>query len=269
MQDKYPNEVFVTILAVIGLFTCITLVLVYFILHFQKKRYQHKEELISLEEKNKRELVQSKLEVVEQTRVYIARELHDNIGTLSSLMKINLNLIASEQNEAKRGELISDSIDISKTLIAEVKQLSLSLNTDRLTKMSFCKAIELELDRIRKLNLFMIEYNCYGDEWSIPPDRQIIIYRVCQELLHNILKHANAFKVTVSILFEDNRLQISIADDGVGFSVGGVSAATGGIDGSGLVNMNSRVELIGGKLDLESIPGKGTKCYIDVPFTNA
>ena len=83
-----PEEISVAILASMGLFICIAVVLIFFVMYFQRKKYEHKEELLSTQEKNKRQLMQSKLEVAEQTRLYIAQELHDNISTLSSILKI-------------------------------------------------------------------------------------------------------------------------------------------------------------------------------------
>lgn len=263
------EEVFIAILASIGLFICIALVLILFIIHFQNKKYAHKEELLSTAEENKRQLVQSKLEVEEQTRLYIARELHDNIGTLSSLIKINLNLISTSNSEERKSILLSESKDLVKSLIGEVKQLSVTLNTDRITKMSLSQAIQLETSRVQKLNLFIVDFSVEGEEWSIPGDKQIIVYRICQELLHNIIKHAKPFKVTIAIKFEKQTLHICIEDDGVGFYSTNGSAQANFLDGSGLMNIYSRIGLIGGKFFIESMPGKGTKCYIELPITNA
>ena len=268
MQEN-SQEVFIAILASIGLFICIAMVMIYFIVHFQKKKFEHKEQMISIGEENKRQLVQSRLEVEEQTKLYIARELHDNIGTLSSLIKMNLNLLSSSTGEEERkSELLAESKELIKTLITDVKQLSLSLNTDRITKMSISKAIQMETTRLQKLNLFIVEYSCEGDEWPIAGDKQIVLYRICQELLHNIIKHAKPFKVSVSLKFDKALLHITITDDGAGFIIHHPSISINELDGSGLVNIYNRIGLLGGKLILDSSPGKGTKCYIEVPFTN-
>ena len=269
MPSDYTQEISIAIIASIALFVCIAVVLTAFILRFQKNKYLHKEELHSVEEENKRQLVQSKLEVEEQTRLYIARELHDNIGTLSSLLKINLNLIADMANENKRTEIINESKDLVKTLITDVKQLSLSLNTDRISKMSLSQTIKLETERIKKLNLFLIDFKVEGDEWPIPSDKQIILYRICQELFHNTIKYAKAFKLIIFLYFEKDKLSISIEDDGIGFSQDARSHSTEVLNGSGLINVVNRTKLIGGNIFIDSSPGKGTKCYIEVPFINA
>ena len=269
MPADYTQEVSIAILASIGLFMCIAVVLIAFVLRFQKNKYLHKEELLSVEEENKRQLVQSKLEVEEQTRVYIARELHDNIGTLSSLLKINLNLITDVVSEAKRSEILNESKDLVKILITDVKQLSLSLNTDRISKMSLSQVIKLETERIKKLNLFIIDYAVEGEEWPIPPDKQIILYRICQELFHNTIKYAKAFKLFVLLNFDKEKLSITIQDDGIGFSGQPNIQSPEDLNGSGLINVFNRTKLIGGTIFIDSSPGKGTKCYIELPFIKA
>jgi signal transduction histidine kinase len=260
-----PEEISVAILASMGLFICIAVVLIFFVMYFQRKKYEHKEELLSTQEKNKRQLMQSKLEVAEQTRLYIAQELHDNISTLSSILKINIGLVLSETNEQKKIELLNQSNDLARTLTTEIKQLSVALNTDRIVQMGISQAIGMEITRIRKLNLFDVLYNVTGEEWLIPADRQIIIFRICQELLHNILKHASPQKVEVTLDFTPDRLVIDIKDNGKGFVMEDRPVPAAGTDGSGLINLPNRVKLIGGALYLDSAPGKGTHSTIQIP----
>lgn len=267
MPDNSQNsqEISIAILSSMGLFICIALVLIIFIIYFQKKKYEHKEALVSVEEKNKRQLMQSKLEVAEQTRLYIAQELHDNIATLSSLLKINLSLIASTADEQKKHDLINQSKELAKTLTMEVKQLSVTLNTDRIIQMGLGQAIGLEVQRMQKLNLFEIVYSIHGEEWLIPADRQIIIFRICQELLHNILKHAQPQKVSIILDFAPSMLTIDIQDNGKGFNMASTRTVPVGTDGSGLINLPNRVKLIGGTLYLDSAPGQGTRSLIQIP----
>ena len=267
MPDNSENsrEISIAILSSMGLFICIALVLILFIIYFQRKKYEHREALVSAEERNKRQLMQSKLEVAEQTRLYIAQELHDNIATLSSLLKININLASSEADEQKRLDFLNQSKELAKTLTTEIKQLSVALNTDRIVQMGLGQSVSLEIERIRKLNLFQLIYTIRGEEWLIPADRQIIIFRICQELLHNILKHAHPQKVTIELTFSPSLLTIDIQDDGRGFNMASGQDAPAGTDGSGLINLPNRVKLIGGTLYLNSAPGQGTRSTIQIP----
>ena len=262
------EEVLITIIASIGLFILLSAVIIRFLFLYQKKRFRHEEELIGMEKKYREEALSSQIEVQEQTRIYIARELHDNIGTLSSLVKMNLDLVESAPEEERKKNLLTESRELIRTLISDVKQLSLTLNTERVANLGITRLLQIEVDRLQKLKLFTIEYLFEGEEWDLPPDKQVILYRICQELLHNILKHSEATQVKVTAQFHPQRMRIVITDDGIGFNTQAAEKKEGH-GGSGLINLNSRAKLIGATFFINSTPGNGTKCYIDVPFTQS
>ncbi len=266
MQDKY-QEITVTIVAGMGLFLLIALILVGFILQYQKRKFQHTEQMRFMQEEAKQQFLTTKLEVQEQTRIYIGRELHDNIGTLSSLIKINLNLAETTDSEEKKKEWLAESKEMVKKLITEVKQLSLDLNTDRLADSSLPNILQKDIQRIEKLNLFAVQFITEGEEWPLDADKKIILYRICQELLHNILKHARPTQVVVAMNYTPEQLQIRITDDGIGFEKAAVSPDRKEGPGSGLTNMQNRITMIGGEITIDSRKGYGTKCYIQVPFS--
>ena len=114
------EEVLITIIAAISLFILFSGVVIRFLFLYQKKRFLHEEQLIEMEKKYREETLRSQLEVQEQTRIYIGRELHDNIGTLSSLININLNLADTTDSEEKKKEWMAESKEMVKTLITEV-----------------------------------------------------------------------------------------------------------------------------------------------------
>jgi signal transduction histidine kinase len=261
------QEVVVTIIACIGLFVLLCAAIIRFPFLYEKKKKRHERELEEMQKKYEQETLRSQLEAQEQTRIYIARELHDNIGTLSSLVKINLNLIDTTDSEEKKKEWIEESKEIVKKLITEVKQLSLDLNTDRLQTVGLVQMLQQDVQRMQRLNLFLIKMSTEGEERKLSPDQQIILYRICQELMHNIIKHSGAKNVSVSVVYEPARLYITISDDGVGFDIKATGNRKKEKQGSGLTNLRNRIQLIGGKLVMKSFPGSGVICYIDVPFS--
>jgi signal transduction histidine kinase len=119
------------------------------------------------------------------------------------------------------------------------------------------------VQRIEKLGLFTINFTLEGEDMRLPTDKQIILFRVCQELLHNIVKHAQPTTVSVTIIITLNTLQITIVDDGIGFNV---EAASTKNSGSGLINLYKRAKVIGGTLYLKSNPTSGTHCNIQIPL---
>ncbi len=264
MFTKNEELLFIFILITFVFVVFVALIVGIVFLHSKKVNRLFREKLLR-EQRFEQELVQSQLEVSEEVRLHVARDLHDNIGTLSSLVKINLELMTVSTEPLQKQEYLSEAQSLVKVLISDVKQLSVSLNPDRITAQPLSQVVEQEVLRIRKLNRFLIDLTVTGEEWPIAANRQLIIYRLCQELLHNILKHANAYHVNIELAFGKDLLTITLADDGKGFDMNEKQVRQNGVDGSGLINLNKRVKLIGGTLYLDSAPGNGTRCIIQVP----
>lgn len=257
------NQIILIVIGITLFFLLVAALLILYIYVYNNKKKQHAREKISMQEQFRNTLLQSQLEVQEQTRQHIAQELHDNVGALSSLIKINLNLISKTNSEQERSALIADSKELVKTMIADLKQLVIGLNTNVIRNQGLVNAIKADVDRIEKMQLFAIQFSVTGEERAIKEDSQIILYRICQELLHNIVKHAQPKQVNISMMFDHDHLQITLADDGVGFDTAAAFKKPGA---SGLSNLYDRTALIGGSLYLKSQPGKGTDCLVQIPY---
>jgi len=262
MQIQTNNLIFLIIGITLFFLTVAGLLLLYIYVYNNKKK-QHILEKQQMKKTFETELLQSQLEVQEQTRLYIAEELHDNAGALSSLIKINLNLLSQTADETKKAELLAECKQLTKTLIADLKQLAIGLNTNVIKQQGLVSALQSETERLEKLQLFAVRFSVAGEERNFPDDKQLILYRICQELLHNIVKHAQPTQVDLSITFKNDELRISLTDDGIGFDTG---EAAKKIEASGLTNLHHRAGLIGGSLDLDSRPGQGTSCTIHLPY---
>lgn len=233
------------------------------IAYFRFKRNAHITETKFLQQAFAEQLLQVQLEVQEQTRLYIAEELHDNVGALASLIKINLKLLSLTKEPTRFAEILEQSQTHIKNLILDVKQISVSLHTDRLSQLRIGEAIYLEVQRIEKLGLFTINFTIEGEDIRLPNEKQIILFRVCQELLHNIVKHAQPSTVWVTIIFTTNTLEITIIDNGTGFNI---EAASKKNNSSGLINLYKRAKVMGGTLYLTSNVTSGTHCNIKIPM---
>jgi signal transduction histidine kinase len=258
-QNQELLYVFV-VAAVVFLILVLLIVIILYLHNLKVKKMNREKEMI------KTQLLKSRLEVEEQTKRNIAQELHDNIGALSSLIKINLTLLGSESNTAKKELLIGESKDLIKTLITELKQISISLNSDRLELLTISEMITQDVTRLQKTGLFEVSLYTRGEPIEISNDRKIILYRICQELLHNCLKHSDASVVRVNIHFLSNGIDIQVKDNGKGFSTGNLLVPE--LDGSGLGNIRSRVKLLNGSFEVESETGSGTCCSVFVPLKN-
>lgn len=208
-------------------------------------------------------LLQSKLEIQEQTLDHIGKELHANIGQIASLININLSEILHHENEVNRENVI-ETKSLAKQLLAELKALSTSLNTDHIMKIGFIKAFENELSRLSKIN-YEVEFTKSGEAFSLGSEKEIILFRLCQEVLNNIIKHAQAKSVKVVLRYDNNSFTLTIADDGVGFAVDEIGSTEGSQQSTGLLNMKKRIKLIDGEIDLQSELEHGTKVTITIP----
>lgn len=204
-------------------------------------------------------LLQSQLEIQEQTLQQISRELHDNFGHIASLIKINLNTLQLD-NKEKALLKIEDTKDLSRQLIADIKSLSLSLNGDRIAKTGLVAALETEVERLNKTELFTATFEHPTSLPEIENDKATIIFRMAQEVLNNMVKYSEAKLITIKLSLTDNLFILAFSDDGKGFNV--ADKIQNG--GSGLTNLQKRAALINANLIIQSAPGEGTSISIEM-----
>jgi signal transduction histidine kinase len=194
-----------------------------------------------------------------KTLLQISRELHDNFGHIASLIKINLHTIKlGDLNKA--AAKIEDTKDLTRQLIADIKSLSVSLNSDRIAQTGLVKALQTEVERLNKTDLFIASFTQSGELPEIENDKAIILYRMAQEVLNNMVKHSGAKCIDVKVSIKDNLFILAFSDDGKGFNV--EEQLKNG--GSGLTNLQKRAGLINALLTIHSKPGNGTSIAIQM-----
>jgi signal transduction histidine kinase len=206
-------------------------------------------------------LLQSQIEIQEQTLQHISRELHDNLGQVASLIKINLTTLKLNDPE-KAVEKIEHTKDLTRQLIADIKSLSVSLGSDRIAQTGLARAIETEVERLNKTGEFVATYRLQGAMPDIDADKSLILYRMAQEVLNNMVKHSEAKHINIFIHVNENVFILAFRDDGIGFN----SAEKMNASGAGLRNLQNRATLINAQLHIQSLPGNGTEITIEMPF---
>lgn len=239
-------------------------VIIYFLFLYQQKRFRHQKELIQLNETFNRTLMESKLEIQEQTLDHIAKELHANFSHLVSLININLSEILPQSPEASK-ESILETKSLAKQLLAELKALSASLNTDYFMKIGFVKAIENELERLGKIRKYQINFVKSGEEFHLTPEHEIILFRLFQEVINNTVQYAKATIIEVLLSFSNGVLTLVVNDNGIGFDQQSMEFNGQGKESTGLINIKKRAIIIGGDVQINSTIGGGTKVTISVP----
>lgn len=259
MHNEIQSDI--VLFVIIGsllLFLLVTFFIAFLAL-YRKKRRQHKQEQEKLASEFAAALLQSQLEIKEQTLQTIGRELHDNIGHTASIIKIYLNTI-NLKNITDSKDKIEDSKVLLKQLIRDIKQLSLDLNGDRAIQIGLCNVLSIDVDRLNKINSFHTTLSVIGDEFILPKTTITILYRMIQEIVNNIIKHSKASKVLIRLTFLENLLTLVIQDNGIGFSI----AAKNDGHGNGLINLKNRANVINADFQIESQLNHGTTITIQI-----
>lgn len=232
--------------------TITTIILVMIIITLFGIFQTRKNKYIEAKKQFEQEIAKSRTEIQEQALKNIGWELHDNVGQLLSVARMQLNILQAKIPDNCKG----DAADISELVgncLKEIRLLSKTLNPDVIREIGLVKSIELELERFNKLNFLKANLEIEGEEQEITHKDEIIIFRILQEFFANVIKHSKAHSLLVRLIYKPNELVILAIDDGVGFNYSEIDK------GSGLMNMQSRAELIGASYLLQSLPEKGVK----------
>lgn len=210
------------------------------------------------------EYVSAVIAAQEDERKRIARELHD--GTSQTLTSLLVGLRALEASCDLPGVRRHTS-ELRKTVgqtLEEVHSLALQLRPSVLDDLGLPAAIERQVVDCRQRYHLEIDLAIHGlDNRRLPAEVETTLYRVVQEALTNVARHANASRVSVLLEGRSNAVRVIVEDDGSGFEPGAVSAERGHL---GLYGMRERAELLGGTLEIESKPGKGTSIFVTIPL---
>ena len=244
------------IIVAIGIFILILL--------YQKRQLLHFKEKNEMRNNFEKEILQTQLEIQEQTLKNISQEIHDNVGQVLTLAK--LNLATTSVAEVAAAEKIKTSQQLIGKAIQDLRDLSRSLNTDYVEEMGLVRSIEYELELLHKTGSIDTELNIEGRIVKFDKQKELILFRIVQEAIHNIMKHADAKKITAAIHFTNDAMQIAIKDNGKGFDLSPLNDAGNQSFGLGLRNMNSRATLIGAMFSVNSTIGTGTEVVLQLPI---
>jgi PAS domain S-box-containing protein len=214
-------------------------------------------------------LSQQLLAAQETERRRIARELHDQIGQSLTLLQLGLESTRECCADKKAAAALTRQVDAVGSLIAEVRDLSLDLRPSMLDDLGLIPALRWFADRAGGSGRLKIKIEVAGDPGRMPAELETVCFRVAQEALTNVLRHARARAVEITLRREGNMLLMVLHDDGCGFDWqrARLQATQGG--SLGLLTMEERINLAGGRLTVESDPGNGTKLRVELPLPSS
>lgn len=237
--------------------------MVFFVVIALAVRYRkRKKENETLRVQFSEQLLKSQLEIQEQTLQYVSRELHDNIGQMASLIKINLNTVQLQHREVAEQKL-ANTKDLIRQLISDLKLLSTSLSSDKISKVGLMQALQNESEKIERTGVCKVQFIQHNDVPAVPDEKAIIIYRMVQEILNNTLKHSEATQILLNVHYEKNKFTLIVTDNGKGFNVDHKMTDISE-PGDGLINMQKRAKMINATLALTSAIGQGTETKISM-----
>jgi PAS domain S-box-containing protein len=223
----------------------------------ERKRLE--QELLNNELEYKKLINQASVDSQEQERSEIGRELHDNINQVLTTTKLYLELSLSNEDMMK--ELVKKSSKNISKLINEIRQLSRSLMDPTIGDLGIIDSINDLIENINLTRKIHVDLQIDATiEKVLDRNQKLTIFRTIQESLNNIIRHAKATKVTICITQTEQKLNLIIKDDGIGFQTASVKK------GAGLKNITNRVYLINGTFQIESKPGDGCQIMISFPI---
>lgn len=257
---KAPTELIVVFIIVSILLILILVVLISIIIfRYQQKQNIYYREIESLKISYQNSLLQSQLEIQEQTFQNISREIHDNIGQKLTLAKLHLNTL-SHDDLSKVTLQVNDSVSMISEVINDLSDISRSMNSEILLNNGLIKALEFEVVQLKKSGRYKISFSATGNPVFLDANTELVLFRIVQEALSNIIKHAEASIINILLNYDNHLLTLTINDNGKGFCKEENSF------GTGLSNMKKRTETLKGRLTINSTPKVYTQIKIEIPI---
>lgn len=256
-----PKEIqlLVVISSATLLVVIVSLVIIFSV--FQRRKTKLLIEKAEQKQKFEIALANAQTEIQEQTLKNISWELHDNIGQLLSVAKLQLNMLSTKV-KATNQKAIDEVGEVIAKSLKDIRLLSRSLNHEVIQKIGLVEALKMELERFNRVKFLVAKIDIKGEEADIDDKDEIIIFRIFQEFFSNVTKHSKASKLDVSLDYSSKQLEIIARDNGIGFDIENAGK------GLGLINMKSRAELIKADFYLSSKFNEGVRLKLVYPLKN-
>lgn len=234
---------------------CIFGFVFFFVIAYNRRYRKYETEKAEIIKRFAMEKLQAQLEIKEQTLKNISGEIHDNIGQILSLVGLQLSSISTDDEEK-----LENTINLLDKAIEDLRDLSKSMDSDRVIAIGIVEAITHELYQLEKTGKYTTTLSVEADIDTLSADKTIILYRIIQEVINNIIKHSKADAVGIRISGTEQESFIAISDNGIGFE-----NEIRKKNGLGLTNILNRATLIGGNASIESFLNKGTTIKLNIP----
>jgi signal transduction histidine kinase len=248
-------EVLITVITGTVLLLLLVVFIIVFLLVYQKRKFVHLQEKERMRDVYDRELLRVQLEVQEETFQQISRDIHDNVGQVLAVVRLYLKGMNDHSAEDQQKRL-HETDELVGNAINDLRNLSHSLSSEHIRMTGLAAGLRTEIERIANTGRLKAHFIFTGSDTGIDYEKELILFRMSQELLANVIRHSRAQNLEIKMDTTEHELSLSICDDGRGF----IPETN---KGNGLSNLHKRAELIGATFKIDSSPGKGTKAQIN------
>lgn len=242
------------------IYACIGFILVICIAYMMY--HQNKRQLL-LRSGYEKEVIKAQMEIQESTLIHLSQEIHDNIAQLIVLAKRQLTIGAPSLEEMKT--LVNETNEVLDISLSEIRCLSRNMNSDFVVNNGLWHSVQQYADQIKRRGHIKVEMTEEGDPVDLNPQTEIMLYRIIQESVANILKHSQADTIVISFCFSPGFFRLGISDNGIGFEVTETINNAYKKGSSGLQNIIKRAGMINATYSINSKKQKGTLLCITTP----
>ncbi len=257
---KAPTEfvivfILVSVLLILGMAVFISMI----IYRYQQKQNAYFKDIETLQTLHENTLLQSQVEIQEQTLQTISREIHDNIGQKLTLAKLYLNSFDLANTNTARLR-VNDLITVISEISNDLSDLSHSMSSEILVNNGLVKSLESETMQLARSGIYKTGFLATGDPVFMESGNELIVFRIVQEALNNIVKHAAASVINIYLHHSNNILTIQVQDNGKGFNISEIR------HGIGLQNIKKRAAMLEATVAINSSVSNGTEIKIKIPM---
>ena len=209
------------------------------------------------------------MEVQEQERRHLAREMHDEIGQALTVVKINVQQAMHALGKPTTGTHLAESVSLLDHTLQQVRNLALDLRPSLLDDLGLVPTLQWLAKRHSQASEVAVHVSAEPLDIRPAPEIELACYRVAQEALTNVARHARASQVSIELARSDRELALLIQDNGVGFDMAAMLSRAAEGESIGLLGMQERIALVGGLVEIQSGPGRGTRIHARFPLTGS
>jgi signal transduction histidine kinase len=234
-----------------------------FIFQYRKRRMTHEAEKIKIEKQHKLDLLNTQVKIQQQTMQFIGQEIHDSVAQKLTLASIYTQRMEFETQSPIERDKLSGVSKILNDSLLELRQLSKSLTDNKLQSADLQELIRMECDQVNATGICSASFE-FNELPVISISTKSSLLRIIQEFIQNSIKHSGCKEIKIKLNTIDNELTLLLDDNGKGFYINNPEHKGIGLDG-----IRRRIQMLGGKYNLESHPGRGVHLELTIPINNS